>query len=53
MRNWMECIRSRQTPNADVTAGYSHSIPVIMAIKSLHSGRKVYFDPQTHTITEA
>jgi hypothetical protein len=22
MRNWMECIRSRQTPHADVRAGY-------------------------------
>jgi len=52
MRNWMECVRSRKTPNADVTAGYSHSIPVIMAIKSLHSGRRICFDPQTHTITE-
>lgn len=53
MRNWMECIRSRQTPNADITAGYSHSVAVIMAIRALHSGRKTYFDAQSHTISEA
>ena len=53
MRNWMECLRSRKTPNADVNAGYSHSIAIIMAIKALHSGRRIYFDPQTHTMREA
>ncbi|MFH4276391.1 hypothetical protein WAJ11_22510, partial [Acinetobacter baumannii] len=26
MRNWMECVRNRQTPNADIRAGYNHSV---------------------------
>ena len=26
MRNWMDCVRSRKTPNASVDAGYSHSV---------------------------
>jgi predicted dehydrogenase len=51
MRNWMECLRSRQTPNAPVEGGYSHSIAVIMAIEALQSGRRVYFDPKTQTIS--
>src|SRR5690606_32465381 len=25
MRNWMECVRSRKQPNANVMAGYNHS----------------------------
>lgn len=50
MRNWMECIRTRKKPNADIEAGFSHSIPVIMAIKSLHEGRKVLYDPETQNI---
>jgi hypothetical protein len=29
IRNWMECIRSRKTPHADVVAGYRHAIAVI------------------------
>jgi len=44
MRNWMECLRSRKTPNAPVEAGFSHSIPVIMAIWALHTGKRVYYD---------
>jgi len=53
MRNWMECLRSRQTPNAPIEGGYSHSIPTIMAIRSLHTGRKIAFDPVTHSMSEA
>ncbi len=44
MRNWMECLRSRKTPRADVTAGYNHSIAVIMTTAALHTGKKVCFD---------
>ena len=50
MRNWMECVRMRKKPNADVEAGFSHSIPVIMAIKSLHEGRKVQYDGATQNV---
>lgn len=52
MRNWMECIRTRKQPNAHVEGGYSHSIATIMAIRALHSGRKITFDPVTHTMSE-
>jgi predicted dehydrogenase len=44
MRNWMECIRNRKTPNADITAGYHHSIAVIMTTAALLTGMKVSFD---------
>jgi len=44
MRNWMECVRSRKTPNADVEAGYSHSVALCMTIAALHTGQRVTFD---------
>jgi predicted dehydrogenase len=44
MRNWMECIRSRKTPNADVHAGYNHSTAICMTVAALHTGRRVTFD---------
>lgn len=44
MRNWMECIRSRKTPNADVHAGYNHSTAICMTIAALHTGKRVTFD---------
>ena len=45
MRNWMECVRSRKAPNADVEAGYSHSVALCMTIAALHTGQRVTFDP--------
>ncbi len=44
MRNWMECIRSRKAPNADVHAGYNHSTAICMTIAALHTGKRVSFD---------
>ena len=44
MLNWMECVRSRATPNAPVEAGYNHSIANIMTTASLRTGKYVTFD---------
>lgn len=44
MRNWMECVRSRKTPNADIEAGYSHSVALCMTIAAIQTGRRVTFD---------
>ncbi|MBA4140330.1 MAG: gfo/Idh/MocA family oxidoreductase, partial [Segetibacter sp.] len=50
VRNWMECVRSRKTPNAPVEAGYSHSIATIMTNAAVHSGQKVTFDEKTQEV---
>jgi predicted dehydrogenase len=44
MRNWMECVRSRKTPNASVRAGYNHSVANIMTRTALQTGKKVTFN---------
>ena len=44
MRNWMECIRSRQTPHADVHAGYNHSTAISMTIAAMQTGKRITFD---------
>jgi predicted dehydrogenase len=44
MRNWMECIRSRQKPNADIHAGYNHSVALCMTIAAMHTGKRVTFN---------
>lgn len=44
MRNWMECVRNRNTPNADVKAGYDHSTAICMTVAALQTGRRVSFD---------
>jgi len=44
VRNWMESIRSRKTPNASIEAGYSHSVALCMTIAAIQSGERVTFD---------
>src|SRR5258706_8520305 len=44
VRNWMECVRSRKTPNAHIDAGYSHSVALCMTIAAIQSGERVTFD---------
>lgn len=45
MHNFLECVRSRQTPRADVQAGFSHAVAGIMASEALAKGRRMRFDP--------
>ena len=44
MRNWMECVRSRKPPNADIHAAYNHSVALCMTIAALQTGKRVTFD---------
>jgi predicted dehydrogenase len=50
MRNWMECVRSRKQPNANVDAGYSHSVALCMTIAAIQTGQRVTFDSKTQQI---
>ncbi|MFA7173405.1 MAG: Gfo/Idh/MocA family oxidoreductase [Kiritimatiellia bacterium] len=50
MRNWMECVRSRGVPNAPIEAGYSHTVTLIMANASLHTGMRATFDKTTRQV---
>ncbi|MDE3105534.1 MAG: Gfo/Idh/MocA family oxidoreductase [Acidobacteriota bacterium] len=50
MRNWMECVRSRKTPNASIEAGYSHSVALCMNIAAIQTGEKVTFDDKTQQV---
>lgn len=44
MRNWMECVRSRKAPNADIHAAYDHSVALCMTIAALQTGKRITFD---------
>lgn len=50
MRNWMECVRSRNTPNAPVEAGYSHSVANIMTNAAVRTGAKATFDEKRQEV---
>lgn len=50
MRNWMECIRSRNQPNAPVEAGYNHSVASIMSNAAVRTGQKATFDDKRQEV---
>ena len=52
MANWLECLRSRQQPNATVQHGFAHSAAAIMAARSYREGKKLYWDAASETIVD-
>ncbi len=42
--DWLQCIRSRNTPVASIKAGYGHAVAVIMAVKAFDSGHRQVYD---------
>jgi predicted dehydrogenase len=50
MRNWMECVRSRKTPNASIDAGYSHSVALCMNVAAIQTGQRITFDDKTQKV---
>jgi predicted dehydrogenase len=52
MANWLNCMRTRQTPHASVHDGFAHSVACIMAAQSYWSDKKVYWDPAAEEIAD-
>jgi predicted dehydrogenase len=45
MLNWLECIRTRGRPAADMDAGYKQGVAVVLGDAAYVTGRRVAFDP--------
>jgi hypothetical protein len=52
MRNWLECLRTRNQPNASVEQGLAQSAAVIMAARAQREGKKLYWNAQERQILE-
>ena len=50
MRNFLQCMRERKTPNCDIELAYRVQIPLIMAMRSFTEGKVAYFDATGETI---
>jgi hypothetical protein len=48
--NWLECIRTRQRPSADIEFGYQHVVATVMAARALETGRRHTFDAEKKRI---
>lgn len=50
MGNWLECMRSRKRPNADIQYGHQHSVATILAADARYAGTRMVYDPANRTI---
>jgi predicted dehydrogenase len=46
VQNWLECVRSRRTPNAPIEVGYAQSVSSIMCLQAWVSGRRQIYDAE-------
>ncbi|MBN1491722.1 MAG: Gfo/Idh/MocA family oxidoreductase [Phycisphaerae bacterium] len=44
MGNWLECLRTREKPNADIQYGHQHAVATILAAAALHTGQRHVYD---------
>ncbi len=49
--DWLQCIRTRDTCNAPIEAGYRHAVAVIMAVEACNSGRRQVYDVEKRQIS--
>ena len=48
--DWLQCLRTRQTPNASIEAGYQHAVACLMGVRSFDTGQRMIYDKQTREI---
>ncbi|MBI4601866.1 MAG: Gfo/Idh/MocA family oxidoreductase [Planctomycetes bacterium] len=53
MANWIECVRSRGRPNADIEHGFAHMVAVTLAARALETGRRQVYDPTKREVSVA
>jgi predicted dehydrogenase len=50
--NWIDCMRTRRTPNAPIQAGYAHAVACCLGREAERTGRRVRYDAATRRILE-
>lgn len=53
MANWLQCVRTRERPNADIEYGHQHAVATIMAANAFTSGRRLRYDAASRKIVPA
>lgn len=51
MGNWLQCLRSRQRPNADIQFGHQHAVATIMTATAFQTGQRQRYNPLARTIS--
>jgi len=51
-QNFLECLRTRKTPNAPIDAGYQHAVAAIMSVRAMDTGKRQIYDVEKREIRE-
>lgn len=52
MKNFLECIRTRERPRLDADTAYRAQVTISMGVMALRRGKVLYFDPDLEEVTE-
>jgi predicted dehydrogenase len=50
VRNFLDCVKSRQTPNADVALAYKSIVPPLLAVQSYVEKRRINYDAASEQV---
>ena len=50
-RNFLDCVKSRQKPSADMEIGYYSALPCLLALESIKQGKPLGWDAGSRTVT--
>ena len=48
-RNFLDCVKSRQTPVASIDVGFHSTLPCLLGVLAVRQGKTFAWDPQTQT----
>ena len=51
--DWLQCLRSRETPNASLDAGYQHAVAVLLAMRACNTGQRQIYDADKREMRSA
>ena len=52
MKNFLECIRTREKPRLDADTAYRAQVTISMGVMALRQGKVLYFDPDLEEVTD-
>ncbi len=52
MKNFLECIRTREKPRLDADTAYRAQVTISMGVMALRQGKVLYFDPDLEEVVE-
>lgn len=50
--DWLQCLRTRETPNASIKAGYQHAVAALMGVTAWETGKRQIYDTERREIRE-